>query len=145
MKKEYLKIFAVCALTVFAAYFSASYRVSPSAGPNMAWGATGASGTGSFNNHTLFDGNPPAITNCGTQPGRTTASSDNAGTVTVGTPAINNLGQVVPILQCTVTYATAFTTAPSVSIVVGNGSTRKYGAGNINPSVAANSTTATTY
>lgn len=144
-KKGYLKIAGVVALTIFAAYFSATYSVAPNAGPNVARGATGASGTGSFNNHTLFAGSAPAVSNCGTSPSVTTASSDNAGTVIVGSPAINNLGQATPVLQCTLTWATAFTTAPSVTAIMADNSTRKYGVGNINPSIASNSTTVTIF
>jgi hypothetical protein len=140
-KSDFFKISSVVALTIFAAYFSATYRVSPNAGPNMAWGATGATGTGSFNNHTLFAGAAPVASNCGVTPTITSASSDNAGTVTIGSSPINKLGQDTPVSQCTLTWTTAFTTPPSMTITMQNGSTRKYGVGNIHASIAANSTT----
>lgn len=142
-KSDTLKIALVCGFTIFTAYFSASYSIAPNAGPNMAEGATGASGTGSFNGHTLFTGAAPAISNCGTSPTITSASGDNAGTVTVGISPKNNLGQEIPVLQCTITWATAFTTAPAFTVTMANNSTRRYGVGGLNVSIAANSTTVT--
>lgn len=140
-KSDTFKVFCICVATIFAAYFSASYSVTPHGGPNYAYGATGASGTGSFNNHTLFTGAAPAVSNCGTSSSITSTSGDNAGTVTVGTASKNSLGQVIPVLQCTLTWTTAFTSAPAVTVTMADNSARKYGSGNVKVTVASNSTT----
>ena len=48
-------------------------------------------------------GNAPVLSTCGTSPSLGTGSSDTAGSITVGTTASN---------ACTLTFGTAFTTAP---------------------------------
>ena len=115
------------------------YEIAPGARPHFAYGqigATGATGptgpkgaTGSastFNNHVLFSGAAPTLSNCGVNPTDTNAN-DNAGTVSVGKNSHNNLGTVIPVLQCTLTFATAFTGAPAVSFGAGqNGLTVVY-------------------
>jgi hypothetical protein len=113
-------------------YTFTHYEISPGAYRNFAYGQTGATGptgptgatghtgaTGStgvsvFNGHTVFGGSAPTITNCGTGPTDANAN-DNAGTVIIGKNSLNNLGTVIPVMQCTVTFATAFSHAPSIN------------------------------
>ena len=59
------------------------------------------------NNHTLLNGSAPSVSNCGTGPGITTTSNDNAGTIDVGAGAVTS---------CTLTFATPFAFPPSCRI-----------------------------
>lgn len=105
-----------------------THDVAPAHGNNFAWGQTGATGptgptgpTGSgstvaYNNHNIFTGSAPAVTVCGTSPTISAGSTDNAGTVTVGAATTDLYGHFVAVTQCTVTFSTAFTTAPSVTL-----------------------------
>lgn len=67
-----------------------------------------------YNGHVIFTGSAPTVSNCGASPTIVSTGTDNGGTVTVGASTRNNLGQVVPVLQCTLTFATSFTFAPAV-------------------------------
>jgi hypothetical protein len=83
-------------------------------GPTGAKGATGSGGT-TFNNHVLYSGSAPTISNCGVTPTVGTGAVDNAGLINIGASTKNSLGQVVPVLQCTLTFAVAFANPPSMT------------------------------
>lgn len=87
-------------------------------GPTGPTGPTGATGSGgaTYNGHTIFSGSAPAITVCGTTPTIPSTSTDNAGTITVGAATKDSYGHVIPVTSCTVTFATAFTFAPAVTL-----------------------------
>jgi hypothetical protein len=69
---------------------------------------TSSSGTITYNNHSLFAGSAPVVTECGGNPTMGSGSNDNAGFINVGTT-------IKPTLVCTITFATAFTHAPAMS------------------------------
>ncbi len=129
--KEYVLNFCPIVIPLFAIglamYIPLTHEITPNGGyhfahgqtgptgPTGPTGATGATGSqGTVNNHTLFGGSAPTLSNCGTSPTNTNAV-DNKGIVTVGANSIDNLGHVVPVLQCTMTFATAFTVLPAAT------------------------------
>ncbi len=125
--KETLKNLGTLALFIpllGIGYIFSHYDVAPNArqlaafaqtGPTGPTGATGPTGSqGTVNNHTLFGGSAPTLSNCGTAPTNTNAV-DNKGTVTIGASSLDRYGHVVPVLQCTMTFATAFSTTPAMT------------------------------
>jgi hypothetical protein len=68
---------------------------------------TSSSGTITYNNHALFSGSAPTVTECGGNPTLGAGSNDNAGFINVGT-------NIKPAVVCTITFATAFTHAPAM-------------------------------
>jgi len=71
---------------------------------------TTTTGTITYNNHALFAGSAPAVTECGGNATMGTGSNDNAGFIQVSaTPTTK------PVVVCTLTFATAFTHAPAMS------------------------------
>ena len=68
-----------------------------------------------INGQTIFSDSAPTITTCGTSPTVATGGTSNGATITVGTATTNAYGITVPVLQCKLTFATAFTNAPVVA------------------------------
>lgn len=111
-------LLTVPCLYVFLLNAFMNKEIAPHARNNFAVAATGASGTGTLNNHTLFGGNAPAISACGTTGAAIISwSTDNTGTVTVGSNPLNSGGQTVPQLRCTITFDVAFQAIPQVTAV----------------------------
>lgn len=77
-------------------------------GPTGPTGATGPAGSVTYNNHTLFAGSAPTVTECGGNPTLESGSNDNAGGINVGS-------SITPAVVCTLTFATTFTHAPAMS------------------------------
>ncbi len=123
--KQYGLVFLGFVFVVGTAHIFATREVAPNARPNFAWGQTGPTGptgptggtgsVGTFNNHTIFGGSAPTISACGTTPTVATGGNDNATTVNIGTHTTDQYGRTVPVLACTVTFATAYTNVPTVT------------------------------
>lgn len=69
-----------------------------------------------INGQTIFSDAAPTITNCGTSPSAATGGTSNGATITVGTAGVDTRGRTIAVLQCTLTYATAFTNPPVLGI-----------------------------
>ncbi len=126
-----MKISKILGLTVSVIIFVVimTHEVSPAfhevaTSDNFAWGqtgptgptgATGATGPNSvtYNNHTIFTGSAPTVSDCGTGASVVSGSNDNAGQVIIGTNADGSARK-----NCQLTFATAFTHAPAVSFSV---------------------------
>ncbi len=114
------KALAVLSLT-FAAlltYAVASNDIKPGGHHHIAFGQTGPTGPtgptgalGTINNHTYMGGSAPTVSACGTSPTLVTGSVDNGGTINVGTTTVPG-----GVLNCTVTFATAFTNVPAFTV-----------------------------
>lgn len=72
--------------------------------------------TVTVNNQCLFTDGVPTISACGTSPAVLTGGNSNAATITVGTATVNGFGQTVQVTRCTITFATAFTNPPVVTV-----------------------------
>lgn len=72
--------------------------------------------TVTVNNQCIFTDAVPTISVCGTSPSVATGGTSNGAIVTVGTAAVNAYGQTQAVTQCVVTFATAFTRAPVVTL-----------------------------
>lgn len=72
--------------------------------------------TVTVNNQCIFTDAVPVITLCGTTPTVVTGGDSNAATIAVGAATLDQYGHTQPVLQCVVTFATAFTHAPVVTV-----------------------------
>lgn len=73
-----------------------------------------------INGQTIFSDAAPTISNCGTSPTAATGGTSNGATITVGANTLDAYGRTVAITQCTLTFATAFTNPPVVSLASQN-------------------------
>lgn len=71
-----------------------------------------------INGQTIFSDAAPTISNCGSSPSAATGGTSNGATITVGAATTNAYGVIVPVLQCTLTFATPFTNPPVVGLSV---------------------------
>lgn len=70
-----------------------------------------------INGQTIFSDSVPTISACGTSPTVATGGTSNGATITVGSASTNTLtGATIPVLQCTVTFATPFTNPPVIGL-----------------------------
>ena len=77
-------------------------------GPQGATGPTGPqgpSGLSSYNGQSLFSGSTPTVSSCGSSPSVASGSTNNAGTINVGTG--------LSVLACTLNFSSSFTNNPS--------------------------------
>jgi hypothetical protein len=77
--------------------------------------------TTTINGQCIFTDVAPTISACGTSPSASSTSNSNGGTILVGTSPTNinsgnNSGIPTKVTQCTLTFATAFTAAPTVMV-----------------------------
>lgn len=69
-----------------------------------------------INGQTIFTDAAPTISNCGTSATAATGGTSNGATINVGAATLNAYGITVPVLQCTLTFATAFTNPAVVGL-----------------------------
>ena len=79
-------------------------------------GTTTGQSTLTVNGHVSTDGTAPALTSCGTSPSIRVGSTDTAGEVTEGSVSTG----------CTITFASAYTTAPFCTVTMQSGLSGSY-------------------
>lgn len=62
----------------------------------------------SYNNHSIFTGSAPSVSACGTGATLAAGSTDNAGTI--------NVGSGIAVLSCTLTFSNSFSFNPSCQV-----------------------------
>lgn len=72
--------------------------------------------TVTVNGQCLLTDSVPTITLCGVGPTVATGGNSNAATITVGASTKNAYGQLLAVKSCVVTFATAFTNPPVVTL-----------------------------